>query len=640
MRNRVLRALKFALERWIQRGVLHQLLLMAALIGAIALAGGVVAWTVSARFGGLGEAVWWAFLRLTDPGYLGDDEGAALRTVSTVVTVLGYVVFMGSLIAILTQWLARTIRGLESGLTPISMRGHVVVLGWTNRTLEIVLKLLEARGRLQRFLARRATDQLRIVIQSEEVGAERRLELIEHLGRRWDERRIHLRSGSSLRPEDLRRLDIARAAVVVVPGADFARGGAELSDTRVVKTLLGLQGLLGPEGGARPELVAEVFDPLKATIAREALGGGAQVVCSDLVLSRLISQSVRHPGLARILFGLLSHRQGSSLYVRGFPALAGARLAELTPAFGEAVVLGLLRREDGRLRAHLDPAEALHLEEGDLLVLLGPSYERCEPASAPAPAPPSAPPGPRRMAPRGRAQRLLVLGWSHKAPAIVRELDEGANAFEVTVLSRLPIAEREQALARARGPVARVTVHHVEGDCAFEADLAAVAPEGFDSVLFLASAQMASSEEADARTLLGYLVLSALLRRTRGEPEILVELLDPDSLHIFAETEDTVLVSPRVVSHLLAHVALRPELALVFDEIFGAGGAEIDLVRAGELGLVGPLAFPALQSAALAQGRVALGLVLAADRSVHLNPERTRTFALTPEDQVVVLSVE
>jgi hypothetical protein len=75
-----------------------------------------------------------------------------LRAISTAVTVLGYVLFMGSLIAILSQGLAVAIRRMESGVTPISMQGHVVILGWTNRTPEIVAKLLTAQGRLQRFL--------------------------------------------------------------------------------------------------------------------------------------------------------------------------------------------------------------------------------------------------------------------------------------------------------------------------------------------------------------------------------------------------------------------------------------------------------------------------------------------------------
>ena len=244
MPSHVRRRLVFSLERWIQRGVPYQLLLMAGLIVTVAVLGGLVAWAATARFADPGEAIWWAFLRLTDPGYLGDDEGHVLRVVSTVVTVLGYVIFMGSLIAIMTQGLARAIRRLESGLTPITMKDHVVVLGWTNRTPEVVRKLLAAEGRLDRFLARRDVRKLRIVVLAEEVGAERRQELRDYLGPYWHESQIFLRSGSSLQPEHLERLDLGRASVILVPGADFELGGAERTDTRVVKTLLTIDSLL------------------------------------------------------------------------------------------------------------------------------------------------------------------------------------------------------------------------------------------------------------------------------------------------------------------------------------------------------------------------------------------------------------
>ena len=86
----------------------------------ISVTAGILAYIFTSGFESLGKSTWWASLRLSDPGYLGDDEGVLLRSVSTVVTVLGYVVFMGALIAIMTQWLHRTMRKLESGLTSIS----------------------------------------------------------------------------------------------------------------------------------------------------------------------------------------------------------------------------------------------------------------------------------------------------------------------------------------------------------------------------------------------------------------------------------------------------------------------------------------------------------------------------------------
>ncbi|MDH3886216.1 MAG: hypothetical protein OET63_18490, partial [Desulfobacterales bacterium] len=84
---------KFAIERWLVRGVWHRVAVAGLLILLISLLGGLLVIRLGQGFGDVPEAVWWSFLRLSDPGYLGDDVGVFNRTVSTVLTVLGYVVF-------------------------------------------------------------------------------------------------------------------------------------------------------------------------------------------------------------------------------------------------------------------------------------------------------------------------------------------------------------------------------------------------------------------------------------------------------------------------------------------------------------------------------------------------------------------
>lgn len=123
------RFIRFQIERWIQRGVLQQIVFVAAVMVGISILGGVVVWLGTDAFSSLFDAIWWSFSRLTDPGCLGDDEGVLLRVVSTFVTVLGHVVFMGSLIAIMTRWLSQTIERFDRSLGPIVMEGHVVTIG-------------------------------------------------------------------------------------------------------------------------------------------------------------------------------------------------------------------------------------------------------------------------------------------------------------------------------------------------------------------------------------------------------------------------------------------------------------------------------------------------------------------------------
>ena len=80
MLSRAWNRFNYWLERRFVRGAQYRLLIVAALIGLISIVGGAVVLALGTGHDDLGEAVWWAFLRLSDPGYLGDDVGTVNRT--------------------------------------------------------------------------------------------------------------------------------------------------------------------------------------------------------------------------------------------------------------------------------------------------------------------------------------------------------------------------------------------------------------------------------------------------------------------------------------------------------------------------------------------------------------------------------
>jgi ion channel POLLUX/CASTOR len=135
-RNRI----QYVVERLLLSGTLSRLAVAAVLIALVAGITGCSAssWHFGSEqsFSNPFEAIWWAFLRLSDPGYLGDDQGFGLRLISTIVTIAGYVLFLGVLVAILTQGLNEWISRLEQGLSPISAKNHVIFLGWSDRMPE------------------------------------------------------------------------------------------------------------------------------------------------------------------------------------------------------------------------------------------------------------------------------------------------------------------------------------------------------------------------------------------------------------------------------------------------------------------------------------------------------------------------
>ncbi|MEZ4227460.1 MAG: hypothetical protein R3B13_41360 [Polyangiaceae bacterium] len=636
MPRRVGNLLKYRLERLFLRGAHYRLLVIALLIGAVSLLAGRLVFA-DGGFNSEGEAVWWAFLRLTDPGYLGDDVGTFRRLVSTIVTVLGYVLFLGALIAIMTQWLNQTIDRLESGLTPIAQDDHIVILGFTNRTAKIVSELLMSGDRLERFLTRVGRRRLHVAILADEKASVLVQELRERLGPLYDESRITVRTGSLLRPDHLARVDFLNAAVVILPGTDFAKDGTLQSDARVVKALLAISTHATAEQPL-PLLVAEIFDPRKERLARRAYQGEVEIVASRAVIARLVAQCLLHPGLSRVHDAMLSRSGEAQVFIRESDVLSGQRFGDALDRYDRALLLGVTRRDAHGVNAFLCTDDDFQIQTGDHLVVLAPDYEQ----TVPQPAPPEqeetvAFKHTLQLTPTKR--RVLVLGWSRKLPAILQELGRYQRAeFELVIVSRMSIAERERRLAAMHYPES-VRVQLLEMDYTLPEEISALRPEEYDNILIIASDWWGNTDATDARTLMGCMVLAEVLGTAKRRPKVLVEILDPENERFAQPIADDLLVTPLVLSYQLAQASLRRELGAVFDELFGPGGAELASYPPSELGLGDSATFSSLVDGGRRRGELVIGVRrgMGGDATVTLVPPRDEEIHFDRSTEIVVV---
>lgn len=643
--SRVRNSLKFQLELFVLRGPFYRLFAVAVLIALIAVATGYFVFEMGGRFGSANEAIWWAFLRLTDPGYLGDDQGALLRSVSTVVTVLGYVIFLGALVAIMTQWFQQTMSRLEAGLTPIAQKQHVLLLGWTNRTATIVHELFRSEGRVQRFLRRFGTRRLRVVLLCEQEPAVVAQELHDHLGRLWEPARFILRSGTPLRLEHLERVDFLNAAVILLPAPDRSSSGEGVegtADGMVIKTLMTIADAAVERAMPAPLVVAEIIDPRKVSLARRAYNGPVEVIAGDEFGSRLMAHNVRRPGLSQVYSELLGHGFGNEIYLRECPSLVGVRFIDAYAGFGCAVPIGLVRKRGDHVQTLLNPRADVVIEAGDRLALVAEDYEDALP-NAPVSAQRGGPMRATTQPPPPGERRILILGFSNKAASLIRELDSYAReSCTIDVVSLAPSDERQALLERMGIEPKRVVVGQIEADFTSPSDLASLDPARYQTIVILASDWLEHDPSTDARTVLGYLVLSELLHDSARSPHILVELLDPDNVGLFRNKPVEVLVSPMLVSHVLTQVALRRELLLVFGELFGPEGSELVFRPLREVAPdASPLRFEDVQRACVQRGELAIGMRERhgnASYVTSLNPKRSEVWDPSREQDVIVLA--
>ncbi|NKI35882.1 ion channel DMI1 [Wenzhouxiangella sp. XN79A] len=637
---------KFFVERQFVKGAGFQLLLVAALIGLISLAGGA-ALLLAGGEATLPEAIWWAFLRLTDPGYLGDDVGGWRRFVSTLLTISGYVVFLGALVAIMTQWLIARMREFERGLTPVSLSNHVVIVGWTNRTLPLLRELVGSEHTARRFLRLFEARRLTPVVLSEDVSALHAQELRADPVIGAGAGRVILRYGSALEEEAIQRAACLNAAVVLLP-SDFGHRVEGLDpDVETIRALLSMDARAAATGTRAPRVVAEVQDARRMDMVRRAYAGPLEIVASDRTISRLMMQTLIHPGLSRFLREALSSLEGNEFHLRPAGKLAGAPLKDVAARCPKARVLGLIRAGEDEPKVLLNAPTDTVLRADDRVVLLCADPADAEFERADARRVPVIDRAARTPAARAPVDdhRLLVLGWNDRVPELLVTLAQRPGShWSVDLMSFVPLAERQRVLS-ARGIAEaageRLALNLLDGDYLNEGVLDALPLERYRSIVLLTSDRLASSEEADARAIVGHRMLEGALENRAHRPHVLIELADAVNEGLVRGAEAETLIPPLLMSHVLAQLALRPELGVVFDELFAPIGAEVAFRAPRTYRIRKPMNFDDMDRAVAAHGDLLLGVQRrAADGAItlDLNPPRERSYTAEEVHALCVLT--
>lgn len=652
MLTRVRRWLQFQVERFLLGGAVYRLLFIVFCIGALSVASGLLLTWLEGGPARLepAESVWWAFLRLSDPGYLGDDQGGIRRVISTVLTVLGYVLFLGALVATMTQGLNDQIRKLERGFTPVAMNNHIVVLGWNASTPELVRELTQSANGMQGFLLRYGLRGMRLAVLAEDVGPELEQTLRERLGSTYNRSITVLRSGSALQPHHLDRVDFRHAAVVVFSPPEQLRDPDEASDdAQLAKALVTLRRQLTPHDQA-PIVIASVADPLKLDLLRRSYRvERTQLISGTLLIARFMIRFVRYRGLNAVMAEVMSNRRGSELYMHRARAWSGLSYGHLQASLNRAVILGRASAPATEgvpsMAPRISNLELMHpgevIAESDEIVFLADEYRLAlndissfEDAALLLAVPDR----------KHRERSLLIFGWNHRSPWFLLELEQATwESWRVLVVSSTNMQERLGHLAQAGFRPERMQLEHHVAETTVVAELQSVPLLNFESIVVMASDKLESAEDADARTLLIHQLLrNRLLSLGVERFRILVELRDPANEGLFERADTEVIPSSVLLTHVMAQVALRPELRPVLDTLLEEHGPEIELHPVASLHLPQRrLAFGEIVRGAHASGMVVMGVRLvdpvSGEATLHMNPSPHEVFSLQADDELVLL---
>ncbi|PRH77320.1 NAD-binding lipoprotein [Streptomyces solincola] len=607
----------------------------AALVGWLALlclavvvpSSAVMAWTdpdVPASLPERLSQVW----RLTGEALrLGGATGTPLRVVVSVLLALVTLLYVSTLVGLITTALTDRLTALRRGRSTVLETGHAVVLGWSEQVLTVVGELVVANARRRRAAVAVLADRDKTLMEEAlrgKVGPPGRTRLI-------------CRSGPTTDPAVLLLGSPSTAGVVLVLPQDDPDADAE-----VVKTLLALRAALADQV-RRPPVVAAVRDDRYRLAAGLAAGPDGVVLECDALTARLVVQAARRPGLSLVHRELLDFA-GDEFHLVPPSALADRPFGDALLSFPASSVVGLVRAGVPLL----NPPPLTPIDRHDRLVVISRDADSVRPGdcadlveeSAVASGP-AAPP---------QAERILLLGWNRRAPLVLDQLRRGARpGSAVDVVVDHGEAESPEILpAAARDDPLRLTLHH--GDITMPDTLASLDVHAYDSVIVLGRDRVAGQppDAPDHRTLITLLLLRRLEEAAGRELPVVTELVDDRNRALVPVGPGAdVIISGKLIGLLMAQISQYRHLAPVFEELFSAEGAGVQLRPASDYVLPGrDTAFATVVASARRRDECAIGyrshhdVRTPPDFGVRINPPKSERRRWTSEDQVIVIGSE
>ncbi len=565
------------------------------------------------------ERFWQSLLRILDPGTFSGDAGWPLRITMLAVTLLG-VLIGGSLIGLIVAAVDSKVEKLRRGRSVVVERGHTLILGWSPRVFTLISEIVEANENQRRGCI--------VVLAAEEKPAME--EAIRERVVDAKTTRIVCRTGDPSSPRDLviASADDARSIVVLAGGEDGT------ADAEAVKAVLAV--LSSESRDVATCVVAELNDAETARALHEASRGNVVTVRAAEVIARITAQACRQPGLSLVWKDLLDFA-GDEIYFQPAAELEGHTFGDAVLAYDTSSVIGR-QAADGTVAVNpsmdtmFEPGDSvIAISEDDDTVVFTGFVEENAPDVVLSPPPPD------------RPDRLLVVGWSHIGPVVLRELDQFApSGSEVDVLVDPDLVDPGELVDLELDRL-RTTFQPTGGN--LDELSAWVRTRPYDKVIVLGYRSGIAPAEADARALLTLLILQQTLTANSSgrRPRIVTELLDPRDVELARATgADDFVVSDELSSLMLAQLAERAELRDVFTDLFDVAGSAIALKPAAWYVTSEPVPFRRVVTAARARAETAIGYRVEHGPDglpiVVLNPAKADMVALRADDQVVVIA--
>ena len=550
----------------------------------------------------------------------GGEATWAERIIGLVVWAIS-ITITASVTGLIVGAIQRAFARLRKGKSPVIDSGHTLILGWSNRVFPILKELAIANANVRKPKVVIFSTLEREVMEDE----------IESRAEGLGKLKVITRTGDPTNPLDLKRVNLSNAKSVIILDAD------EVGDATVVSTVLAVKSV-----NTNPALriIAELDDAHTAEALVTSSNGQVIPVRSHDVIARVTAQASRQPGLAAVTLDLIDF-DGDEIYFQDVPALVGKTYRDALLAFNSASVIGLLRA-DGT--SALNPKHSTKIKDGDRVIAVAEDDDKVVYTGVVDAIANKKVPTPKAIV--RKPENLLVIGWSSMGRSVLTELASylpKGSSVHIVAQSRYVAADE---LKNLKFGSLKVTHASVTGD--IDDLIAAASAKRYNEIIVLGYREAISESEADAQTMLTMLQMNQLfgIEGNGVEPTRLVaEILDSRKAELArVAAVDDLVVSDNLAALLIAQISENPALAPVFEDLFDADGAAINVKPVEHYVPVGKtVAFGELVAIASAHGDSAIGYRVKAEAGldastgVRMNPNKNTEFKVAAGDSLIVI---
>lgn len=571
------------------------------------------------------HSFWVNLIHVMDPGVIGEsNENWTFRAFMLVVTLIGIVV-LSVLIGLVSNGILTKLEELRKGRSFVLEEDHVLILGWSSKIFTIVPELILANENQKRGV---------IVILADKDKVEMEDELKDKIGDTKNTK-IICRTGNPIDVHDLYISNPFDTKSIIILDKEN-----ENSDSQIIKTIVAI--VTNPERREDPyHITAEIEDKKNYEVAKMVGGDEVELILSDEIISRIMVQTSRQSGLSVVYIELMDFG-GDEIYFVEEPKLVGKTFRESLFMYKDSAIIGL-QYSDGHVV--LNPPMSTVIDEGDkvigitedddtLVVNASHKYDIKQERII------------NDLSDEKRAERILVLGYNHRAKYIIQELDNYvAEGSSVKICSKFDDSKTE--IRRLNAQLVNIDLSFDRVDTTDRETLARMECATYDYIIILCYQEHFPIQEADAQTLITLLHLRNFSEQSGKHFNIVSEMLDIRNRQLADITSaDDFIVSDKLLSLLMSQVSENKYLMRVFEDMFDADGSEIYIKPAGEYVTLGqPIDFYTILESAARKNEVAIGYRILkesrlADKGygVYVNPNKSDLVSLTKDDMIIVIS--